>query len=117
MHPLSNRVNTILAAQRTGRTNLILPASETIGGNSQRTKSLLKILVREGFLDSFSTPFYTNEVGTVVSTLEVQDQKVKIQGQETHISLKYGPKGEPAIRNRYCICKPSRTYHLRSASF
>lgn len=97
MKNLTERVSNLRNAQRLGRKQIVFSLPFGAASNSFR-RSFFRILVREGYLDSFShvQVFQQSTAATFVYTLY----------------LKYGPQGEPTIRDIRSVSTGARRVYL-----
>jgi small subunit ribosomal protein S8 len=93
MDIIASTVSTLLNASRARRATTILSARA--GGNSHRVRSVLRLLVREGYLEGLAPALVTSGVT---------------------IRFKYNSRGEPAIRSVFCVSKPGRRVYAGVAS-
>ena len=99
MDVLSAVDSTLLNASRSGRGAVIL--SPRTGSNSRTVRNLLRLLVREGYLEGLSpSPSSTSQESTVGLA----------------VRLKYNARGEPAIRGAFRVSKPSRRVYAGVSS-
>jgi small subunit ribosomal protein S8 len=101
MKNLTERISNLRNAQRSGRKQIVFSLPFGAASNSFR-RSFFRLLVREGYIDSFSCAQISQQVGstTFVYTL----------------SLKYGPQGEPTIRDIRSVSTGGRRVYLPVAA-
>lgn len=97
MDTLSSIITTIINAQRVGRSEVTVSPRQ--GGGTARSQDFLRLLCREGYLESFASFFPTNS-----------------KRPSFRIRLKYSASGQPVLRARFRVSTPSRRVYIRSAA-
>ena len=92
MDTLSAALSALLNASRSRRSAVSL--SVRAGGNTERVRQVLRLLVREGYLESLTLGASTG----------------------LRVRLKYNSRGEPAIRARFRVSKPSRRVYVGTSA-
>jgi len=102
MKNITERISSIHNAQRLGRKQITFSSPFEVASNSLR-RNLLRILVREGYLESFSIFQSVSTSGTPIGSIFT-------------LFLKYGPRGEPAIRDIRALSLSSRRVYLPASA-
>ncbi len=97
MDTLSSIITTLINAQRAGRSEIVISSRQ--GGGTTRAQDFLRLLCREGYLDSFAVFFPTNT-----------------KRPSFRVRLKYNARGEPALRSIFRVSTPARRVYIRSAA-
>lgn len=97
MDTLSSIITTIINAQRARRSEIIISSRQ--GGGTARAQDFLRLLCREGYLESFSFFFPTNS-----------------RRPSFRVRLKYNARGEPVLRAIFRISTPARRVYIRSSA-
>jgi len=109
MDTLSSRITTIRNAQRAGRPSVLLTPRQ--GGGTRLGRSILRLLVREGYIDAFSVYSYTS-CAQVPSSVGAP-----LSNQTTFlVHLKYGSHGQPAFHSIQRVSTPARRVYLSSSA-
>ncbi len=109
MDTLSSRLTTLRNAQRAGRPSVLLTPHQ--GGGTRLGRSILRLLVREGYIDAFSVYSYSSCTQTSSSLT------VPLTNQTTFlVHLKYGSHGQPAFHSIQRVSTPARRVYLSSSA-
>lgn len=99
MKNLTERISNLRNAQRSGRKQIVFSLPFGSASNSFR-RNLFRLFVREGYLESFSyTQTFARSGGSVYT-----------------LFLKYGPQGEPTIRDIRSVSTGGRRVYLPVAA-
>jgi ribosomal protein S8 len=109
MDTLSSRITTLRNAQRAGRPSVLLTPRQ--GGGTRLGRSILRLLVREGYIDAFSVYSYSSYTQTVSSV------SAPLPNQTTFlVHLKYGSHGQPAFHSIQRVSTPARRVYISSSA-